>query len=90
MSENPLDGRRQGRERYGEAVDVGGQQAVGDGLGRRDGLEQLPHGNGQGAGEPDQDVGARVGFRELYAANVLVVQARELGQLFLRQPPFET
>lgn len=58
-------------------------------VGRFDGGEDLSHGNLQSASESHEDVGAGIRLGQLDTANVLVVQACELGQTFLRQLSLE-
>src|SRR5690349_7626390 len=78
--DQPVEYRAKGGECIGRAFEIGRRDAVGAGIDRRDGLEQLADGHAERAGEAHEHVGSRVGLGEFDTADVFVTQSRELGE----------
>jgi hypothetical protein len=76
-------------QRRGDVPDVGERQDRRPVAGRRDRFEQLADRYREGAGQSDQNVRPGVGFTELDAADVFVLQAGQLCQRLLRHLPIE-
>ena len=87
--EHTIDDGGQGPEGIGDFFDVGGGEAIGGAVGRRDRFEQLADRDRQGPRQSNQHICARIRLRQLNPADVLVIQPGELSQTLLGQLAFE-
>lgn len=85
-----VDGGRQRGERGRETFEIHWGKAAPGTIRRRRSLEELAHRHPERPREMNQDLRAGIHLRQFDTAEILVVQASTLREVFLREIPLET